>query len=314
MPTPRLKKIQVLVTGGVGFIGSHLVDALLERGAIVRVLDNLETGRLENLGHCMDQIEFVKGDIRQIEVCQRVCEEVVYIFHQAALGSVPRSMEDPATTISVNVAGTANIFAAGRDAGVKRIIYASSSSVYGDSLKTPMKEGEEGKLLSPYAVSKKMNEQLAEIYSQVYSLQLIGLRYFNVYGPRQNPKGPYAAVVPSFFQASAEGKNPKIYGDGKQIRDFTFIEDVVMANLLSAGAADIACGKSYNVGAGATTSVNDLAARIGEITGRDWSPQHLPAREGDARASFANVEAIKKNVGFEPSYDLTMGLSKLASV
>lgn len=314
MPIPSLEKIQVLVTGGAGFIGSHLVDELLERGAIVRVLDNLETGRLENLGHCMDQIEFVEGDIRQVEVCQRVCEEVVYIFHQAALGSVPRSMEDPATTISVNVAGTANIFAAGRDADVKRIIYASSSSVYGDSLKTPMKEGEEGSLLSPYAVSKKMNEQLAEIYSQVYSLQLIGLRYFNVYGPRQNPNGPYAAVVPSFFEASAEGKNPKIYGDGKQVRDFTFIEDVVMANLLSAGAADIACGKSYNVGAGATTSVNDLAARIGEITGRNWSPEHLPARAGDARASFANVEAIKKNVGFEPSYDLTMGLSKMASV
>jgi nucleoside-diphosphate-sugar epimerase len=314
MPIPSLEKVQVLVTGGAGFIGSHLVDELLERGAIVRVLDNLETGRLENLGHCMDQVEFVEGDIRQVEVCQRVCEEVVYIFHQAALGSVPRSMEDPATTISVNVAGTANIFAAGRDADVKRIIYASSSSVYGDSLKTPMKEGEEGSLLSPYAVSKKMNEQLAEIYSQVYSLQLIGLRYFNVYGPRQNPNGPYAAVVPSFFEASAEGKNPKIYGDGKQIRDFTFIEDVVMANLLSAGAADIACGKSYNVGAGATTSVNDLAARIGEITGRNWSPKHLPARAGDARASFANVEAIKKNVGFEPSYDLTMGLSKMASV
>ena len=314
MPIPSLEKIQVLVTGGAGFIGSHLVDELLERGAIVRVLDNLETGRLENLGHCVDQIEFVEGDIRQVEVCQRVCEEVVYVFHQAALGSVPRSMEDPATTISVNVAGTANIFAAGRDADVKRIIYASSSSVYGDSLKTPMKEGEEGSLLSPYAVSKKMNEQLAEIYSQVYSLQLIGLRYFNVYGPRQNPNGPYAAVVPSFFEASAEGKNPKIYGDGKQVRDFTFIEDVVMANLLSAGAADIACGKSYNVGAGATTSVNDLAARIGEITGRNWSPQHLPARAGDARASFANVEAIKKNVGFEPSYDLTMGLSKMVSV
>lgn len=314
MPIPSLEKIEVLVTGGAGFIGSHLVDELLERGAIVRVLDNLETGRLENLGHCMDQIEFVEGDIRQIEVCQRVCEEVVYIFHQAALGSVPRSMEDPATTISVNVAGTANIFAAGRDADVKRIIYASSSSVYGDSLKTPMKEGEEGSLLSPYAVSKKMNEQLAEIYSQIYSLQLIGLRYFNVYGPRQNPNGPYAAVVPSFFQASAEGENPKIYGDGKQIRDFTFIEDVVMANLLSAGAADIACGKSYNVGAGATTSINDLAARIGEITGRNWSPQHLPARAGDARASFANVEAIKKNLGFEPLYDLIMGLSKMASV
>ena len=314
MSIPKLKKIQILVTGGAGFIGSHLVGELLKRGAIVRVLDNLETGRLENLSHCMDQIEFVEGDIRQVEVCQRVCKEVVYVFHQAALGSVPRSMEDPSTTISVNVAGTANIFVAGRDAGVKRIIYASSSSVYGDSLKIPMKEGEEGRLLSPYAVSKRMNEELAEIFSQIYSLQLIGLRYFNVYGPRQNPNGPYAAVVPSFFKAAADGENPKIYGDGKQVRDFTFIEDVVMANLLSSGAADIACGKAYNVGAGLTTSVNDLAAQIGEISGRNWSPQHLPARAGDVRSSFANVEAIKKNVGFEPLYDLKTGLSKMASV
>ena len=314
MPIPDFEQIQVLVTGGAGFIGSHLVDGLLERGAVVRVLDNLETGRRENLAHCLDQIEFVEGDIRQVEVCQRACEGVAYLFHQAALGSVPRSMEDPATTISVNVSGTANIFAAGRDAGVRRIVYASSSSVYGDSERLPKREGEEGQPLSPYALSKQMDEQLAEIFTLAYSLELIGLRYFNVYGPRQDPNGPYAAVVPRFFQASAEGKDPQIYGDGEQIRDFTFIKDVISANLLAAGAASSACGQAYNVGAGASTSINQLASKLGDITGRDWSPHYLPARAGDVRASLAAIEKITKALEYRPNHDLASGLAEIHSV
>ncbi len=313
MPIPDFEQVQVLVTGGAGFIGSHLVDGLLERGAGVRVLDNLETGRRENLAHCLDRIEFVEGDIRQVEVCQRACEGVVYLFHQAALGSVPRSMEDPATTISVNVSGTANVFAAGRDAKVRRIVYASSSSVYGDSETLPKREGEEGQPLSPYAVSKLMDEQLAEIFTQAYSLELIGLRYFNVYGPRQDPNGPYAAVVPRFFQASAEGQDPQIYGDGEQVRDFTFIKDVISANLLAAGAASSACGQAYNVGAGASTSINELASRVGEITGRDWSPNYLPPRAGDVRASLAAIEKIIKALEYQPIYDLASGLAEIHS-
>ena len=314
MPIPDFEQVQILVTGGAGFIGSHLVDGLIEKGALVRVLDNLETGRRENLAHCLDQIEFVEGDIRQVEVCQRACEGVAYLFHQAALGSVPRSMEDPATTISVNVSGTANVFAAGRDAGVRRIVYASSSSVYGDSEKLPKREGEEGQPLSPYAVSKLMDEQLAEIFTQAYSLELIGLRYFNVYGPRQDPNGPYAAVIPRFFQASTEGKDPQIYGDGEQVRDFTFIQDVISANLLAAGAAASSCGQAYNVGAGASTSINQLASRVGEVTGRDWSPNYLPARAGDVRASLAAIEKITQALEYQPTHDLASGLAEIHSV
>ncbi len=222
-------------------------------------------------------------------------------------------MEDPATTISVNVSGTANVFAAGRDAKVRRIVYASSSSVYGDSETLPKREGEEGRPLSPYAVSKLMDEQLAEIFTQAYSLELIGLRYFNVYGPRQDPNGPYAAVVPRFFQASAEGKDPQIYGDGEQVRDFTFIQDVISANLLAAGAASSACGQAYNVGAGASTSINELAVRVGEVTGRDWSPHYLPARAGDVRASLAAIEKITKALEYRPTHDLASGLAEIHS-
>ena len=203
--TDALRGALALVTGGAGFIGSHLVDALLERGARVRVLDDLSSGSLENLAGAHARIEFLHDDIRDPGACRRACAGVTWVFHQAARGSVPRSMADPATSIAINVSGTVNIFAAARDEKVARVIYASSSSVYGDSPKLPKREGEEGRPLSPYALSKVVNEQLADVFGRCYGMPFVGLRYFNVYGPRQDPEGPYAAVIPRFFKACLDG-------------------------------------------------------------------------------------------------------------
>ena len=244
----------VLVTGGGGFIGSHLADALVARGAVVRVLDNFSTGSRSNLEHLTDRIELVEGDLRDSENCIRACSGCRFVFHQAALGSVPRSIADPATTIAVNVSGTANLFAAAHEAGVERVVYASSSSVYGDHPDLPKHEERVGRPLSPYAWSKRMNEDLAAAFEDAFGLELVGLRYFNVYGPRQSPTGPYAAVVPRFFLALLEGESPVIYGDGGQSRDFTAVADAVAANLLAATAPK-AAGRSFNVAGGGNISL-----------------------------------------------------------
>ncbi len=304
------KGLGVLVTGGAGFIGSHLVDELLDRGAAVRVLDNFFSGHRENLSQCIDRIELIEGDIRNLDTCKKAVDGVAYVFHQAALGSVPRSIDEPATSIEVNVGGTANIFAAARDAKVRRVVYASSSAVYGDSTKLPKKEGEEGKPLSPYALSKWMNEELADTFARCFGLETVGLRYFNVYGPRQDPNGPYAAVVPRFFDACLRGVAPTIYGDGTQSRDFTFVADVVRANLLAASAPVTSCGRGYNVGAGGTTSVNDLANTIIEVTGAKLRPNYEPPRAGDVPFSQADVSDAKRNLGFEARIVLSDGLGR----
>jgi nucleoside-diphosphate-sugar epimerase len=308
MPIPDFGGVSVLVTGGAGFIGSHLVDALLERGARVRVLDNFATGKRENLAHCHDRIELIEGDIRDGGICGRACEGVVVVFHQAALGSVPRSMKDPATTIAVNAGGTANVFAAARDAGVSRVVYASSSSVYGDSDKLPKREGEEGRPLSPYALSKVMNEQLAEVFTRCFGMEFIGLRYFNVYGPRQDPDGPYAAVIPRFLAAYVRGEAPVIYGDGEQARDFTHVTDAVQANLLAAQAPQKACGGAYNVGTGRNTTVNTLAALIRDAVGHGPEPVHAAPRPGDVRCSLADIARAADAFGFRPTVNLASGL------
>jgi nucleoside-diphosphate-sugar epimerase len=303
------KDLGVLVTGGAGFIGSHIVDELLLRGARVRVLDNFFSGHRRNLEHCMDRIELVEGDIRDLETCKRCVEGVTYVFHQAALGSVPRSMEDPATSIDVNVGGTAKVFAAARDGKVARVVYASSSAVYGDSTILPKKEGQEGRSVSPYAISKWMNEELADTFGRCFGLETVGLRYFNVYGPRQDPNGPYAAVVPRFFDACLRGVAPIIYGDGTQSRDFTYVGDVVRANLLAASAPSTSCGRGYNVGAGGTTSVNDLANTIIEVTGVKLRPHYEPPRAGDVPFSQADVSDAREKLGFEAQVNLSEGLS-----
>lgn len=304
-------QVPVLVTGGAGFIGSHLVAKLASQGADIRVLDDFSSGREGNLAavEAAGSVQVVRGDIRDLETCRRACEGRSMVFHQAARGSVPRSLKDPAATIAVNVSGTANVLAAARDAGVERVVYASSSSVYGDSEVLPKREGEEGLPLSPYALSKVMNEQLAKTFGECFGLCCIGLRYFNVYGPRQDPAGPYAAVIPRFFQAYADGQRPSVYGDGQQSRDFTFVADAVEANLLAARGATEACGRAYNVGAGNRTTVLDLAARISELVGQEGGVEHLPPRTGDVPHSRADLSTVTESLGFRPSISLDEGLA-----
>lgn len=314
MPYPQLQNVPVLVTGGAGFIGSHLVDALLDHGARVRVLDDLSTGRRENLADAMahgaGRVELLEDDLRDPAACHRACAGVDLVFHQGALGSVPRSMEDPGTTIAVNVSGTANLFAAARDAGVRRVVYASSSSVYGDSTVLPKREGEEGRPLSPYALSKAMDEELAQVFADCFGLELVGLRYFNVYGPRQDPSGPYAAVVPRFFQAALAGDAPTIHGDGLQSRDFTFVADAVAANLLAAGAPAKASGHAFNVAAGRSATVLELAAAIRELVPGALKPEHGPPRPGDVRHSEAATEKARDALGFTAEVELREGLRR----
>ncbi len=313
MPIPELDGAAVLVTGGAGFIGSHLVDALVERGARVRVLDNYATGRRQNLVHLEDVVEVVEGDLRDREACLRACGGTELVFQQAALGSVPRSVVEPATSIEVNVTGTANLFAAARDSGVRRIVYASSSAVYGDSRELPKREGREGAPLSPYALSKQMNEQLAGIFQRCYGMDLIGLRYFNVYGPRQRHDGPYAAVIPRFFDAYARGRAPVIYGDGEQSRDFTYVADAVRANLLAAGAEVEAAGRAFNVATGRCTTVNQLSGMVRALTGGGPDPAYEEPRAGDVRHSHADLSASGRLLGYQPEYDTEAGLAELAA-
>jgi UDP-N-acetylglucosamine 4-epimerase len=298
------------VTGAAGFIGSHLVDSLLERGAIVRTLDNYSTGHLENLAQCGEDVELVQGDVRDLPTCRNACAGIDILFHEAALGSVPRSIEDPATTLANNVGGMANLLAAARDAKVRRVIYASSSSVYGDSLALPKREGEEGSPLSPYAASKVMNEELAAVFGRCYGMELIGLRYFNVYGPRQDPEGPYAAVIPRFFKAYAAGQAPVIYGDGEQSRDFTFVADVVAANLLAAAAPETALGRAYNIACEQRTTVNEHARIVREAFGGGPEPKYEPARDGEVKHSAADLSLARRELGFVPGVMLVEGISR----
>lgn len=299
----------VLVTGGAGFIGSHLVDALAAAGASVRVLDDLSSGRRENLAGSAKAIDFVEGDIRDVETCRRACRGSEIVFHLAAVGSVPRSMRDPAHTLSVNVGGTANVLTGARDAGARRVVYASSSSVYGDSETLPKREGEEGRPLSPYALSKRMNEELADVFARAFGLETIGLRYFNVFGPRQDPEGPYAAVIPRFFKACLRGESPVIYGDGGQSRDFTYVADAVQANLLAASAPASACGGADNVAGGRGVTVNSLAIAVLEIVGGGEQPRHEPPRPGDIRHSLADLTRARAELGYEPATELAAGLA-----
>ncbi len=308
----NFRDVPVLVTGGAGFIGSHLVDALVQRGARVRVLDDFSTGGRENLAACLDRIELIEGDLRDAAACRSACRGVQIVFHEAALGSVPRSMDDPATTIAVNVAGAANVFAAARDEAVASIVFASSSSVYGDSENLPKREGEEGRPQSPYALSKAMNEQLGECFARAFSMNVIGLRYFNVYGSRQRPDGPYAAVIPKFLHAASAGAPLTIYGDGGQERDFTFVSDAVEANLLAAGAPAGLSGRCFNVASGKGTSIGRLAEIVREMSGNGSEVIHAAPRAGDVRQSRADLTRSKSALGFEPRVALEDGLKRTA--
>jgi nucleoside-diphosphate-sugar epimerase len=300
----------VVITGGAGFIGSHLVDALVARGARVRVLDDLSSGSRAHLAHHGAGVELIEADVRDAAACAGAMRGARFAFHLAALGSVPRSMADPATTIAVNVAGTANVLAAGRDAGVERIVYASSSSVYGDSTALPAREGEEGLPLSPYALSKVMDEDLAEIFGRCFALALVGLRFFNVYGPRQSADGPYAAVIPRFLAAARAGAPMEIEGDGEQSRDFTYVDDAVQALLRASVAPAEACGAAYNVAGGKRVTVNELAATLAALSGSPVPPRHVPPRQGDVRHSLADLALVRSRLGYEPRVELRAGLRR----
>lgn len=310
MAIPDFRDIPVAVTGGAGFIGSHLVDALVERGAVVTVLDDLSTGFERNLAGVRSRVRFLKGDIRDPEACRAAVEGAGYVFHLAARGSVPRSMADPVPTIDINVRGTATVFAACRDARVPAVVYASSSSVYGDCTTLPKREGDEGRPLSPYALSKAAGEQLAEVFSRCFGMRILGLRYFNVFGPRQDPNGPYAAVVPRFFAAIRRGEAPVIFGDGEQSRDFTYVSDVVSANLLAAGAPDGAWGRAYNVAPGGGVTVTALAKAVLLACGGGPDPVHASRRPGDILHSCADSSAAASAFGFRAEVSLEEGIRR----
>jgi UDP-glucose 4-epimerase len=296
-----------LVTGGAGFIGSHLVEALLKRGDHVRVLDNLSTGRMSNLDAFMADIAFHQADIRDLDAVRVAAQGADVILHQAALPSVLRSVQDPLACNEVNVTGTLNVLQAAREHNVGRVVFASSSSVYGDTPTLPKIETMPTAPLSPYAVSKLAGERYCIVWSAIYNVPAIALRYFNVFGPRQNPASDYAAVIPRFATAMLAGQRPTIYGDGLQSRDFTFIENVVSANLTAAAAAASISG-AFNVAAGQRYSLIDLVAQINVLIGSDVVPIHAEARPGDVRHSQASIEAIGAALGWEPVVDFNEGL------
>lgn len=310
--TGEITDASVLVTGGGGFIGSNVVDYLLLNGAKkVRVIDNLSNGFFRNIEPFTSNpaYEFIEGDITDFETCKKACEGINLISHQAALGSVPRSIKNPLATSDANTTGFLNIMTAARDEGVKRFIYASSSSVYGDSKASPKMEKDLGNPLSPYAVSKLTNELYANVFALHYGMEVIGLRYFNVFGPRQDPNGPYAAAIPLFMNAMLFDSNAVIYGDGKQTRDFTFVENAVQANVKALFTKNTeALNKVYNVAVGESASVNDLYRIICEITGSSKKPQYVAERKGDIKNSLADISMAKKLLGYEPRFFLKEGL------
>ncbi len=302
---------RVLVTGGAGFIGSNLVRALLEQGDDVRVLDNFSTGRRPNFDGVEDDIEVVEGELRSYERVHNAVRGTEVVFHLGALPSVPRSVHDPLTTSAVNIEGTLNVLLAARDEGIRRVVFASSSSVYGNTNTLPRAEAQAVAPLSPYAVAKLAAESYCLSFHRVYGLETVALRYFNVFGPRQDPLSQYSAVVPLFVRAIAEGRAVGIHGDGKQVRDFTYVGNVVSANLLAA-EADGAAGRVLNVATGEGVSVNGLADAIGRVLGRAVERDYLPERPGDVRDSWADVSAAAETLGWRPTVGLDEGLERYA--
>ncbi len=306
---------KVLVTGGAGFIGSNLVEALLKDKSVelVRVLDNLATGYYKNIEEFVgnSRFEFLEGDIRDIDTCKKAAEGMDFISHQAALGSVPRSIADPITSNAVNIDGTLNMMVAAKEQNVKRFVFAASSSTYGDSEGLPKVEDKIGNPLSPYAVTKLVNELYAGVFQRAYGLEYIGLRYFNVFGPKQDPSGAYAAVIPLFFKAAIEKKSPVINGDGSNSRDFTYVDNAVEANILSLFTKrKEAVNQVYNVACGERTSLNELWTYINEITSADIGPIHGRAREGDIPHSLADISKAQSLLDYKASIKITEGLER----
>ncbi|WP_418511569.1 SDR family oxidoreductase [Corallibacter sp.] len=308
----EISSLKFLITGGAGFIGSNLVAYLLKHNAKqVRVLDNFSNGYRENLTEFMElpNFELIEGDIRDLDTCKAAMQGMDYVSHQAALGSVPRSINDPATTNAVNISGFLNMMIALKEsATVKRMVYAASSSTYGDSKQLPKVEDTIGKPLSPYAVTKYVNELYADVFGKTYDTDTVGLRYFNVFGPKQSPNGAYAAVIPLFMQALKDNKAPKINGDGEQTRDFTFVANAVQANVRGFFAPETAKNQVFNVACGERISVNDLWESLQQAANADLQAIYGPPRQGDVRDSLADISKAETLLGYKPEYGVREGL------
>jgi len=307
------KETLFLVTGGAGFIGSNLCEAILNMGYHVRCLDNFSTGKKENLADFKDnpRFSFIEGDIRHLETCLTACSGVDYVLHQAAWGSVPRSIEHPLLYEEINIRGTLNMMEAARQSNVKKFVYASSSSVYGDSTELPKKEGKEGNLLSPYALTKRVDEEYGKLYTQLYGLDTYGLRYFNVFGKRQDPNGAYAAVIPKWIMQLLNGERPTIDGDGKQSRDFTYVENVVEANLKACKASSDVAGQVFNIAYGGREYLIDIYESLCRVLEKDIKPIFGPNRAGDIKHSHADISKAKKLLNYEPEFDFKKGLTEI---
>ncbi len=299
-----------LITGGAGFIGSNLCEAILDMGYKVRCLDNLSTGKQANIDMFIKQpnYTFIKGDITNLSICMKACEGVDFVLHQAAWGSVPRSIEMPLYYEEVNIKGTLNMMEAARQNGVKKFVYASSSSVYGDSPVLPKKEGQEGNVLSPYALTKRVNEEYGKLYKNLYGLDTYGLRYFNVFGKRQNPNGAYAAVIPKFIKLLLQNEQPTINGDGTQSRDFTYIENVIDANLKACLAPHEAAGQAYNIAYGGREYLIDIYHYLAKTLDKKIEPLFGPDRGGDIKHSNADISKAQKLFGYEAEWSFERGI------
>ncbi len=299
-----------LVTGGAGFIGSNLCEAILSMGYAVRCLDNLSTGKYENIEPFLEnpRFTFIKGDIRELDTCMEAAKDVDYVLNQAAWGSVPRSIEMPLLYEEINIRGTLNMMEAARCQGVKKFVYASSSSVYGDHPVLPKVEGQEGNLLSPYALTKRVDEEYGKLYKKLYDLDTYGMRYFNVFGRRQDPDGAYAAVIPRFIRQLLHGEIPTINGDGKQSRDFTYIDNVIQANLKACLAPSEAAGAAYNIAYGGREYLIDIYYDLCKALGKEVAPKFGPDRVGDIKHSNADISKAKKMLGYDPEYDFAQGI------
>ena len=298
-----------LVTGGAGFIGSHIVDALVARGEQVTVLDDFSSGRRDNLAAVLDRIALIEGDTRDLSTVARAMQGVQFVLHQAALRSVPKSLKHPAEYHAVNVTGTLNILLAARDAGVRRVVLASSSSIYGESQQLPQREDQPVMPVSPYAVTKLMGEQYCQLFAKAYGLETVSLRYFNVFGPRQSLENEYAVVIPRFIVSLLKGESPPIHGDGRQSRDFTYIDNVVAANLLACQATG-ASGQVFNVACGEHYSVLDLFHAVQQLLNVSLPPNHTPTRPGDVRHTCADISRTQHVLGYRVQQDFTEGLQR----
>ncbi|MBN1481838.1 SDR family oxidoreductase [candidate division KSB1 bacterium] len=303
--------MKYLVTGGAGFIGANLTETLLQQGHEVVVLDNFSTGLRHNLAgfeQYQSKFRLIEGDLRDLDTCREACHMVDYVLHQGALGSVPRSIAHPITTNENNVSGTLNLFIAARDENVKRIVFASSSSVYGNANTLPKVESMIPHPISPYAASKNICEMYGRIFYELYDIEIIALRYFNVFGRRQDPNSTYAAVIPLFVKALMRGEQPVIFGDGTQSRDFSYIDNVIEANILASRAPKQACGKVFNIACGQRTTLNDLYTKICELLNIYIEPRYVKERPGDVKHSLADISLARQILGYEPIYDVFQGL------